>query len=84
MGKWTLKTEAKRLAFEDDHIPDKTIWRESNHKCNDLPVKTGATGCCNKLAANLIEPIRTQMIFKTRIKNLLNILIIIQISSSIQ
>lgn len=32
IGKWTLKTEAKRLAFEDEYIPDGTVWRESNHK----------------------------------------------------
>ena len=30
-GKWTLKTQAKRLAFEDRYIPDGFVWRESNH-----------------------------------------------------
>lgn len=28
MGKWTLKTEPKRLAFEDEHIPDGTVWKK--------------------------------------------------------
>ena len=32
MGKWTLKIAAKRLAFEDNYIPNGTIWRVSNHK----------------------------------------------------
>ena len=31
-GKWTLKTQAKRLAFEDKYIPDRFVWRESNNK----------------------------------------------------
>ena len=30
-GKWTLKTQAKRLAFEDRYIPNGFVLRESNH-----------------------------------------------------
>ena len=38
MGKWALKTAVKRLAFEDNFIPDGTTWRESNYN-KDLFVR---------------------------------------------
>ena len=30
MGKYALKSKARRLEFEDEFIPDNTIWRECN------------------------------------------------------
>lgn len=30
MGKYTLRTVAKRLEFEDQFIPDNTVWKECN------------------------------------------------------
>lgn len=31
MGKFALRSRAKRLEFEDEYIPDNTVW----HECNE-------------------------------------------------